>query len=133
MNIEAGKYYKTRDGRKAYVEHTSDPNPFQPKANEILLVRGYVDGLGSLSWRADGRFSTDSTRKESLDLVAEWLEPVKVSGWVNVYTNFLSRVYGTKKQADREKSCYRIACVYVEGTEAFSDGNFEIPKPKLPG
>ncbi len=48
-------------------------------------------------------------------------EPVKVSGWVNVYKGLASRLnysfHATRDCADSGAYIDRIACIYVSGTE----------------
>lgn len=56
-------------------------------------------------------------------LYKEYKEPVKVSGWMNIYKNgpheATSRrtFYQTKKLADFYAGSNRIACIYVSGEE----------------
>lgn len=71
MKLEAGKYYKTRDGRKA---------------GPILTFYDYFEGLvegdppkkGNRVWEADGSHSFFET---NIDLVAEWTSmDIKIDG-----------------------------------------------------
>jgi hypothetical protein len=78
MKIEAGKYYRTRDGRKAFVAG------FSPFASVIELCRatGFIDGDGSVrGWSTDGRYWSEFGGE--LDLVEEWREPKTFS--VTIY------------------------------------------------
>jgi len=74
LTIQAGRYYKTRDGRKVgpmRVEHgggvwkwnVSDPR--------------YIDGMRS-AWRADGGFKY-SGNSHPADLIAEWVDEPSVA------------------------------------------------------
>jgi hypothetical protein len=50
----------------------------------------------------------------------EYREPIKVSGWVNVYRERVSSTHffhTTKKIADEQACNDRIACIYVSGEE----------------
>jgi hypothetical protein len=72
VNIEAGKYYKTRDGRKVFVCADALPNPFGQSIPWVLA--GYIDGgriACTYGWKSDGTAHDGS----HYDLVAEWHEP----------------------------------------------------------
>lgn len=70
LKIEAGKFYRTRDGRKAGIYRT-DVNTSKRS------IHGYViasDGIEySRYWRSDGMFF--NTKKSKVDLIEEWQEP----------------------------------------------------------
>ena len=65
LKIEVGKFYKTRDGRKAWVvsRHQDEHFPY------IIAVLGKVDAYAVTK---DGRFYDD--RPYEFDLVAPWEE-----------------------------------------------------------
>jgi hypothetical protein len=67
VNIEAGKYYKTRAGRKAYVSSTD--TPFARGSDSVL---GSIEGIGCSWWDTCGRWGG---AEHSHDLVAEWVDP----------------------------------------------------------
>jgi len=61
MQIEAGKYYRTRDGRKV-----------GPMVASPLIDYPFKDGSGFMSFTTDGhRFCAD---EHHTDLIAEWTE-----------------------------------------------------------
>lgn len=62
MKIEAGKYYRTRDGKKA------GPLVLPPSRDG---AEGWVDGDVFHSWRDNGKFLLIGGEHD-LDLVAEW-------------------------------------------------------------
>ena len=66
MKIEAGKFYKTRDGRKARI-YCLDGGSL-PIHGGVL----YENGFCPCQWLEDGRFDTYESRA---DLVSEWTEP----------------------------------------------------------
>lgn len=68
MKLEVGKYYKTRDGRKAEWRYSGDPgNPMYP-------VKVKVEGQDFwLSYTADGGYWCDG-EETSMDLIAEWTD-----------------------------------------------------------
>lgn len=68
FQIEAGKFYKTRDGRKA-----GPSLPYEGSPKEYCW-RVPTDGLGHFVYTSDGRYSTDGYWPEN-DLVSEWVEP----------------------------------------------------------
>jgi hypothetical protein len=63
LQLQAGKFYKTRDGRKVgpLVEDEDDCFPF-------------ISHDLSETWRADGTWSLDRQEKHRLDLIAEWTD-----------------------------------------------------------
>jgi hypothetical protein len=68
MQIEAGKFYRTRDGRKVEIDRVND-------AIAAYVMRGRVENgfFGENGWTREGRF--DLTRpNHPADLVAEWTE-----------------------------------------------------------
>jgi hypothetical protein len=74
MKIEAGKYYKTRDGKKAFVEHVFQKSPFSGSSPSGYTSFGFIEGNGQVDWwTADGFYVTCG--QGCNDLVAEWREP----------------------------------------------------------
>jgi hypothetical protein len=69
MKIEAGKYYKTRDGRKVGPITTSATRGWPWEVNG-----GKYDSTirTRWAWRDDGSFQEDETH--TLDLIAEWTD-----------------------------------------------------------
>jgi hypothetical protein len=122
MTPEVGCYYRTRDGRKAYVSVLFPPSPWgglQPR----YVALGWIEGDDAeSSWAADGRCCEWRDTEDPRDLIAPWRDPVTVKGWVNVYEDGSpSRLYATRADADEALVFLcrdRIACVYVEGTES---------------
>jgi hypothetical protein len=69
--LEAGKYYKTRDGRKAFV---AGINPFGDRYDDDKAV-GFINGNGTCSWSTNGTWM-ERADEDDFDLVAEWQEPM---------------------------------------------------------
>lgn len=70
FEIEIGKYYRTFDGRKAYVGmFLTNPNPY------IMPFTGYIEdvtGVQTLcTWKIDGK-ATNGTKPVVADLIEEW-------------------------------------------------------------
>ena len=79
LKIEAGKYYRTRDGRKAFV---AARNPF----NARFCWMGMIDSISTLcgvTWLESGRFS-DTREAHPDDLIAPWTEPRTIERQVRV-------------------------------------------------
>jgi hypothetical protein len=137
LKLEAGKYYRTRDGRKAFVTAVAMENPFGAM-NELYPVIGYVEGrYASASWTAEGFLLMECERGD--DLVAEWVEPKRIQGWMNVYAghipglvnrenlktdSFGGQIYGSRCHADiaaytggLDADLVRIACIEIEVVE----------------
>lgn len=71
MQLEAGKFYKTRDGRKAFVGAV---NPPFEEVNDDEQAIGWIDGQRcSYGWEKDGRH-IKSSETHSEDLVSEWID-----------------------------------------------------------
>lgn len=82
MRLEANKYYRTRDGRKAFVAAIIPPAP--NGTTTTYLAHGYIlSGTDwvTCSWRASGK-QFDSRECRS-DLVEPWRDPVRVVGVVH--------------------------------------------------
>lgn len=103
LTLEAGKYYRTRDGRKAYIV---GQNPFDKDDADIgFPFGGFVRGGNGDClewWRGDGRFEV---REDAMDLVAEWVEPKRIKGFIalkytgNSFVAVTSHVHGTLEEA----------------------------------
>ena len=73
MKIEAGKYYRMRDGNKAYVAGV-----VKDEFNTKYPVSGYrhmkkEDEWISVGWKIDGNYFNDEPNDK--DIIAEWDEP----------------------------------------------------------
>lgn len=72
MNIEANKFYRLRDGRKAYIFSTEYPFP-TPEPPLYYSIIGLIEGEdGPYSWKCSGRFYEGELPP---DIVAEWKDP----------------------------------------------------------
>lgn len=75
MKLEAGKWYRTRDGQKAFVG-------FQHPISKCWV--GYIEGEPlQRVWSPDGKWN--SPNEYCLDLIAEWIDAPKVGSmeWAN--------------------------------------------------
>lgn len=121
---EAGKYAKTRGGHKAFVSAIIQ-NPMQDKQPSYSVI-GFVEGSDDrITWTSDGRFI--SGNEDDFDLVAEWVEPKRIKGWVNVYDSALSSesaggVHPTKRDADEYAMPHRLACIEIDVEEGHGLG-----------
>ncbi len=76
MQIEAGKYYRTRDGRKAFVAAVipQPPEGFSPRDGSTDRVRGYIRGESNLRrWNVSGKIYSNDY-ESSYDLIAPWVD-----------------------------------------------------------
>lgn len=70
MQIEAGKYYKTRDGRKAGPMKPNDGSLYRTEF--AFYTDESPDGRGA-AWRADGSYDPHTaSEKDDCDIVAPW-------------------------------------------------------------
>jgi hypothetical protein len=70
--LEAGKYYRTRDGRLAFVASTTAPVPTRYEAEQCL---GWLQHAGSSwvprSWSKTGKYRLQSDQESPVDLVRD--------------------------------------------------------------
>ena len=121
MKLEVGKYYKARNGMKAYVLSKDLPNPFFPSSNlhEIYIKVCYEPGDICVI-ENNGRVF--ESRESPQDLISEWVEPVRVKGWVNVFKSHYSRtwslyfgdVYSTREEAIKQSDEDTIGQIYID-------------------
>jgi hypothetical protein len=78
LKIEAGKYYKTRDGRKAFVAAVAI-NPFG--TTPVYPVWGFI-GNDDYYWAESGEYYFRDRDPNPLDIISEWKEPVVVKRYV---------------------------------------------------
>lgn len=96
IRLEAGKFYRTADGRKAFVVGRN--HPFDRKATTTTYpFYGFIEGQGlsETNWwtQNGGSFGADT-------LIAEWVEPKRIKGWVSVDANGMtSRLFETRAGA----------------------------------
>jgi len=66
MKFEIGKFYKSRDGKKAQI--------FMPDRGDGVMLGAYTNGgfWIATSWSRDGRWEGGEHR---LDIISEWEEP----------------------------------------------------------
>lgn len=85
LTLEAGKYYRTRGGKKVFIVGV---NPFDKEDDDIEFpFGGFVQGLKGdvLEWfRDDGRYGVQDGAN---DLVAEWVEPKRIKGRMFIGNN----------------------------------------------
>lgn len=121
MTPEVGKFYKTRNGYKAFAGFII------PDSALMFSLMGYVilnDGSCSAhAWMANGRVSNGVDYAN--DLVEEWKEPRSDAYYQNIYDNGTKSLHHkTRNDADVAASfasIKRIACVRVEWKEGQFD------------
>jgi len=121
IKIEAGKYYRTREGKQAFVAALAQ-SPFD---KDPVPYIGYVKGhklQEQFWWSEAGRAQPDGN-EDPFDLVAEWQEPKRIRGWLNVFacasTGFYTTgVWETKEAADSRPGIERrLACIEIDVLE----------------
>lgn len=78
LKLEQGKFYRTRDGRKAFVAAVIKPSPFSNSANGYPVVVYLDHELFRRFYNLDGSLDSDGS-PSCLDLVAEWREPQQIA------------------------------------------------------
>lgn len=92
MKIEVNKYYRTRDGNKAYIgfniREIDKECVGESAGSDQFLFRGATKGCAISSWTVEGNWC-DSGEESEHDLVAPWedeQEEIDVGAmWVGVY------------------------------------------------
>lgn len=84
LQLEAGKYYRTRDGDKVFVAAL---NLFDDASDHpVAVIIGNNDDEDDLQWYSpEGRLNAYSFSPKGSDIVSEWVEPKRIKGWVNLY------------------------------------------------
>lgn len=79
LKIEAGKFYRTRDGRKAEVVGQ------RSEASGATPWIGVIDATELCAWHLDGYTFWPKTKPYGTDLVSEWRELRKWTSHALVY------------------------------------------------
>jgi hypothetical protein len=115
LKIEAGKFYKTRDGRKAYVAVIATAE--QVKAGNYR-VYGWANG-DALMWSLGGRFCMSYGSDHHSDLVEEWRDLARRSVTVklvrNLNTNNVYAMVGGRSDCEELLACKTIEITEGEG------------------
>ncbi len=116
MQLEAGKFYKTRHGVK--VEILSE--------RENIFI-GWQDKFTPRTWYSDGMFRSGYESAE--DLVEEWIEPTILDRWINIYAKN-TFMYISKKEADEHALNDRLICLHfkIDLSKEIGDRVFEVIK-----
>lgn len=103
MKLEAGKYYKTVTGSKAYIMGQLPDGTFVGNINNVVF-----------GWNNDGE--DNSHYYTGARLIEEWVEPkkVKVDCWINIYSDGDYSMHTSRSMADEFKIPTRIACIHIE-------------------
>lgn len=126
--IEAGKYYRTRSGKKAYCVAVVLPSPdgFYKDEYPVLVVTDrhiYSTTINGLSYSVS---SPDAT-----DIVSEWVEPVIARTFKSPTQLAKALIKGQKWVCDGDKSyCYwdtiyskfRVGPYDMKLTWSYADG-----------
>jgi len=134
LTIEAGKYYRTRSGRTAFVAAVTLPNP-NTGENRIYPALGYIEGRDE-TWKLSGANMSGRTHDD--DLVAEWVEPKRIKGWISVAGNISKHdpiidgklyagsltIWPTRQEAIEGSTGALLACIEIDVLEG--DGLGEV-------
>lgn len=111
LTLEAGKYYKTREGEKAFVAFVR-----QDKCNACHQAIGHIVDGDFKAWRKDGGYM-QSNMASNCDIIEEWKEPEVIS--VRVYLGNDGKIY-----ADRQGQI-RIDNPVASTIATLTEGTFE--------
>ncbi|ACI54429.1 hypothetical protein Rleg2_1135 [Rhizobium leguminosarum bv. trifolii WSM2304] len=91
LTLEAGKYYRTREGEKVFV---AGIGIFGLTNRHRVAVLTDQNGEDCLRWYAeDGKFNIYND-EEPADIVAEWVEPKRIKGFACVFAATSSKNSG---------------------------------------
>jgi hypothetical protein len=117
LTIEAGKFYRTRDGRKVGPMMESDYSsewPFQ--------AEGEID-----SYRPDGTYGISEGEVSPQDLVAEWVEPES-----SVEEVAVAEATATPDEAPKFKDGQKVRCIHSSWGAAYKAGEiYEVRKASV--
>ena len=85
MKIEAGKYYKTRGGSRAFIG-AKKPEGFNGDYDFFGVVEEARSEkwISGSCWKANGR---TVLANDDHDIVGEWKETKRIKGWVSLKAN----------------------------------------------
>lgn len=122
MKIEAGNFYRTRNGKRAFVAAIIPDPPFAMTLN-IHPAMGYIEGVnGKYSWSSEGKFTTANCI-DQYDLIAEWEDKPEFRPFegIDEFTPHLNRWIVSK---ERPAVLYRPFYVENKGVRIhFSNGD----------
>lgn len=94
MQLEIGKYYKTRDGRKVFIRACRDTQVYSYPYSGLV-----VKDSEALTWKKDGTYY--DTPYHPNDLIEEWVEgPKKIKDMSDAEIASLVRAQGEGKQIE---------------------------------
>ena len=118
--IEVGKWYKTREGYKAFVSHKIIDGVVATCPYGGYVIDQFNQAV-LWCWFENGTDSSDGEGHE-YDLIEEWKEPKSGVAYVNCYPNTLDAIcHPSREKADEDATSGRIACVRVEWKEGQFD------------
>lgn len=118
MKIEVGKFYRTRSGNKVRIYALDGGGHYQ--VHGAIEIEDDDNHWDVQSWSINGTWNEVLT-DHSFDIVSEWHEPIKVSGWVASFplekklAYFSQTIFPTREQC---LAAWPICMpIYVTGTE----------------
>lgn len=107
LKIEAGKYYRTRAGRKA--------GPIKRSFYDGYAFSGGVEGGRELIWQEDGTHgSYFIPRRDGCDLVAEWID---APAEPNLWRDMTPAEKGALLLAAHEGKVIQSKCMFLDDEE----------------
>jgi hypothetical protein len=99
LNIEAGKFYRTRDGRKAGPAEARDPDDYDTYPWRVPVD----DDDGHYVYTDDGKYNVafGSTRH---DLIAEWVDEPAAKATVGAQVDTIAEEYGPVVAASNDNA-----------------------------
>ena len=112
MNLEPGKFYRTRSGGKAFVAAVG--SPFEGAAKDSVCI-GWVEGdRDATGWDRDGKWCPRQI-DHGLDLIAEWFEPRTWTQTMHICELASGEIYATAMRETGGKLLARKTITITEG------------------
>ena len=108
MQLKVNHFYKTRDGRKAEVVYINEGLRDTYMVSYVIEREDQLHSCNPEGYYRQGR------SKSLLDLISEWVEPLRVTGWYSVYQYKLVGPYDTEEDAESSKFEGSLGQIYID-------------------
>lgn len=111
LKIEAGKFYRSKCGKKVHVVGRSEDG----KHWVVEALNGQECDANRLYRIGDD--GNNIAGNDFWHVIEEWKESRRIVGWLNLDEDGCHSFYDSREEADEDKSSDRIACVKIDVTE----------------
>jgi len=115
IKLEVGKKYKTKDNKDVIIFAQV---PYVQHSNSYYFV-GKVDDNYIAEFDKPGFSRQEGTE----NIVSEYTEPKKLSGWINVYRNGISNSYDSFERASADWKIFSNECIACIDLSVYNEGH----------